>query len=273
MSEKLLTFLHSGACGDVIASMSVVKELCEKESAKAVLVLDPTGGFQCNDDALNSLIEKQTQGRGYVFSEKEISFLKPLLEVQPYVSKVVTWNQNLQLPIDYNLNEMRRTCQKPEVLSRTNQNLELLYRATFGLEETTKAPWLFLDKTDDSHRFKRDIVIARSTRYQSAHLWFAMHSSVLKEKASFIGTKFEHEVFKNALLFEPDFLDCHNSALEAAKAIMSSNVFISNGTLMYWIGVGLGHKNIINELGVDIPTTYYRNSKNILFIEGGRMFK
>ena len=70
MNDKILTFLHSGACGDCVASMSTVKELCEIESAKAVLVLDPTGGFLCNDDDLNDLIRKQTQGRGYVFSEK-----------------------------------------------------------------------------------------------------------------------------------------------------------------------------------------------------------
>lgn len=271
MSEKLLTFLHSGACGDVIASMSVVKELCEKESVKAIIVLDPTGGLTCNDEELNALIFKQTQSRGYIFSENQINFIKPLLEVQPYVSKVVIWNANLQLPIDYNLNRMRYALQDQTVCRRTNQNIEFLYQAAFGLEERYNAPWLFVDSSD--FKLDKEILIARSTRYQSAHLWFAMRDKILRGHSSFIGTKFEHDVFKNALLFEPDFIDCHNSALVAAKAINASKLFIANGTLLYWIGVGLGHPNIVNELAVDIPTTYYKNSKNISFIQGGRMFK
>ena len=271
MSEKLLTFLHSGACGDVIASMSVVKELCEKESAKAIIVLDPTGGLTCNDDELNKLIYAQTQSRGYIFSENQINFIKPLLEAQPYVSKVLSWNANFQMPIDYNLNRMRFALQDQEVCKRTNQNIEFLYQAAFGLEERYNAPWLFVDASD--FKLDKEILIARSTRYQSAHLWFAIRDKMLRNNSAFIGTKFEHEVFKNALLFEPEFVDCHNSALEAAKAIMSSKLFIANGTLLYWIGVGLGHPNIVNEIAVDIPTTYYKNSKNISFIQGGRTFK
>jgi len=269
--SKTLTFLHSGACGDVIASMSAVKELCERESAKAVIVLDPTGGTTCNDEALNSIIQVQTQGRGYIFSEKQIDFIRPLLEAQPYVSKVVVWREDLHMKIDYNLNRMRLLLQDRDVCQRTNQNIEFLYQAAFGLKERYNAPWLFVDSSD--FKLKKEVLIARSTRYHSAHLWFVLMDKLLRDNSAFIGTKFEHEVFKNALLFEPDFIDCHNSALEAAKTIMASKVFIANGTLLYWIGVGLGHPCIVNELAVDIPTTYYRNSKNISFVQGGRIFK
>ena len=270
MNERILTFLHSGACGDVIASLSIVKEICERESARALLILDPTGGMKCNDPELNRLITMQTQELGYKFSEGQINFIKPLIEFQPYIAKVELWNEALQVQIDYNLNKMRYMLQDREVLSRTNQNIEFLYQAAFGLKERYNAPWLFVD---EPKQFGKDILIARSTRYQSAHLWFAIRFKQLKDNSAFIGTKFEHEVFENAILFRPDFLDCKNSALEAARYIAGSKLFIANGTLLYWIGVGLGHPQIINEMGVDIPTTYYKNSKNISFIQGGKIFK
>ena len=49
-------------------------------------------------------------------------------------------------------------------------------------------------------------------------------------------------------------------------------MFIAPGTLHYWIALGVGHKNIVNELGVDIPTTYYKSNPNVAYIQGGRAF-
>lgn len=42
---------------------------------------------------------------------------------------------------------------------------------------------------------------------------------------------------------------------------------------MYWIAVGLGHENIIHELALDIPTTYYKDNKNIKYVQGGHFVK
>ena len=56
MDNKIITFLHSGDAGDIIAGLATVKEICEKENAKAILFLDTTGGTSCNDDDLNNNI-------------------------------------------------------------------------------------------------------------------------------------------------------------------------------------------------------------------------
>lgn len=99
-----------------------------------------------------------------------------------------------------------------------------------------------------------------------------MHEDRLRENCHFIGTRLEYDCFVNSCSFSPVKLETED-ALDAAAVINSSEVFISNGTLFYWIGVGLGRPKIINELGVDIPTTYYPNSKNITFIQGGHYVK
>lgn len=88
----------------------------------------------------------------------------------------------------------------------------------------------------------------------------------------FLGTDFEHIVFKDAFGFAPTYLKTKD-ALEAASLIQSAKLFIGNGSLMYWLAVGLGHPDIINELCVDVPTTYYRDRPNIRYIQGGRMYK
>lgn len=41
----MIRFFHSGASGDVIASLSTVKQLCDAANDQAVIVLDVTGGM------------------------------------------------------------------------------------------------------------------------------------------------------------------------------------------------------------------------------------
>lgn len=76
----MIRFLHSGASGDVIASLSLVKQLCDKYNDQAVIVLDVTGGVSANDERLNGIIRAQTKNRGYNFTRKNCDFIKPLLE-------------------------------------------------------------------------------------------------------------------------------------------------------------------------------------------------
>lgn len=150
----------------------------------------------------------------------------------------------------------------------TNQNLEYLHRICFGLPIThIDIPPLKCGKRDVPSK----IGIARTTRYTSAHLFLAMREEIFKH-AMFLGTPFEYEVFKNAFNYEPIYMEINN-ALDAAEIINSTDIFFANGTLMYWIAVGLGHKHVINELGVDIPTTYFRDNPNISYVQGGRVVK
>lgn len=271
MSEKILTFLHSGDAGDMIAGLGAVKELCEKENAKALLFLDTTGGMTCNSDELNKIIFGQTKGKGLKFNDGGYEFLKPLIEAQTYIAKVEKWTPLLQVQIDYNLNEFRRAFVTPEIAKKTNQNLMFLHQNAIGLEFKYNGPWL--DIPSDINE-KHSIIVARTSRYTSAHGFFAIHETTLKDNAEFIGTDFEYELFKNAFGYQPKRFEV-KTALDAAKAIKNSDMLICNGTIFYWIGVGLGHQSIIHELGIDIPTTYFPNQDppTIRYIEGAHFVR
>lgn len=271
MTDKILTFLHSGDAGDIIAGLATVKELCEKENAKAMLFLDTTGGTHCNDDELNRIIYGQTKGKGLKFNDKAYDFLSPLIEKQPYIAKVEKWSPLLQVEFNYNLNEFRRAFVTPEIAKKTNQNLMFLHQNAVGLEFRYNGPWL---DVDSSYEPQHAMIVARTSRYTSAHGFFAIHENTLKASAEFIGTDFEYELFNNAFGYYPKRLEV-KTALDAAKAIKNSEMLICNGTIFYWIGVGLGHKCIIHELGVDIPTTYFpnQNPSTIRYIEGAHFIK
>lgn len=128
-------------------------------------------------------------------------------------------------------------------------------------------PWL--EVVPKEHAKK--VCVARSTRYLSAHLWLGCRAKALEKEAFFLGTKFEHDVWKNAFGADIEYVRTKD-ALEAARLIAGSKLFIAPGTLHYWISLGVGHKNIVNELGVDIPTTYYKSNPNVTYIQGGRAF-
>lgn len=268
---KTLTFLASGKAGDCIAGLSFVKFICEKHSAKASLFLDCTSGLTSGDDETNEIVQKQTGNKGLNFPKSVCEFLKPLIEAQDYVAEVHVYDGTSVLPqIDYNLNQFRACFLNRELAQKSGTNLEYAHYTAFGYDNPkTLTPWLSVQPTC----LKKPIVIARTPRYTSAHLWIASHEPVLKENAIFLGTEFEHKVFQECFDFAPEYRKV-SSALEAAQIIAGSDLFIANGTLLFWIAVGMMHKDIIHEVGVDIPTTIYKGElQNISYIQGGRMFK
>lgn len=271
---KTLTFLHSGKGGDCIASLSFVKFICEKEQAKAIFFLDCTGGLTSGDEETNNIVNRQTGNKGLNFPKSTCEFLKPLIEAQEYVSEVHIYDGGTELPkIDYNLNKFRLCFIDQTLVQKSMTNLEYAHYEAFGYDHPkTLVPWLKIPTSQVVYSSK-PIVIARTPRYTSAHLWIASQEHILKNEAVFLGTEFEHRVFQECFDFAPEYRKV-KEALEAASILAGSDTVIANGTLLYWIAVGLHNANIIHEVGVDIPTTVYPGElPNISYIQGGRMFR
>ena len=266
-TENTITFLHSGDSGDIVAGLATVKELCEQKNAKATLVLDTTGGHFCNDDELNNFILLQNNGRNLKFNDAAFDFLVPLIEMQSYIDKVIKWDKDLDLKIDYNLNNFRKSFCDPEVAKETNQNLLFLHQKCVGLEFKYPGPWLTIDKAAED---APEIIVSRSPRVHSAYAYYASREQVLKSKITkFIGLDFEYELFEKTFRYKPDRYEV-KTAVDMARAIKGSKAVIVNSTLLYWIAVGLGHGNIFHEIAIDVPTSYFPNQKpnTIHYIEG-----
>jgi len=247
---KTLNFLHSGDMGDLIAGLYAVRQICERENAKANLFLDTDGGKH------DELIMRQSKGEGLKFNQASFDFLKPLLEAQSFVSGVAKWNASLPVTIDYDLNSFRKIFFNKEALQATNQNLVYCHQYVFGLPMECKGPWLDPIEVDT----KRKVLLSRSTRYHSSDQVYLIQRG--EPSMGFMGTDLEAQCFKDCTRIEVPRVEISN-ALDAAKEIAASEKFIVNGTLFYWIALGIGHKNIWHELGVDIPTTYFKNGEEL----------
>lgn len=257
---KIISFLHSGDMGDIIAGLGAVKEFCEKENAKARIILDTTGGIFCNDPELNKFIYLSNAKKGLKFNDSNYNFLKPLIESQPYVYSVEKYSN--QTDIDYNLNLFRKEF-------ANIQNLLYAHQKTLGLPIGFKGKWLFYP--NQTIEDKIEILVSRSSRYQSSHLFFASNEYLLASKGRFIGTDFEYNLFKDCFRFVPVRYDVSN-ALDCLRAVSNSNTILVNSTLMFWIALGFNHPNIIHEAALGIySTVFHENETNIKYIFGNKL--
>ena len=248
--------------GDIIASLATVKELCEKENAKAEVLLDPSGGNLLPEDNLGRyFIMRQSNGKGNKFNKASMEFLRPLLEAQPYVARVMEYTPDKKF--DFDLNLFRRCFFDRELALESRTNLLFEHQITFDLKPHYE-PWLTVTPSETSH----DILIARTSRYQSAHVFFASMEKEFKTRGEFIGTDFEYDLYLNAFGYRPPRLPIAD-AWQASCEIANSKTFVSNGTVFYWIALGLGHPRIVHELGIDIQTTLFTIPEpRVFFVKG-----
>lgn len=242
---QTLSFKHSGDMGDIVAGLATVKEICERREAMAQIYLDTSGG---KDDPL---ILRQSRGGGLKFNDAAFQFLKPLLEEQPYVAFVGKWQKGIA--VDYDLNAFRAVFFDKNLLRTTNQNLLFAHQVVFGLDMGYKGPWLKWPSVKQT----RSLLAARSNRYHSSDQVYLIHRFELaNERNGFMGTDLEYNAFQDCIQHKVPRVAVKN-ALDAANEIAASKRFIVNGTLFYWIAVGIGHEDIVHEMGVDIPTTLF----------------
>lgn len=281
--KDTLNFLHSGDIGDIIAGLGAIKELCEKKNKKANIFLDTSGGLiNTGDYSITNAIIANTGGRGLKFKESGYKFIHRLIEVQPYVAGVYRYDQDtvseLNITIDYNMNAFRKYFLDADIARETNQNLLFLHQKVLGLDIGYKSPWLFIpdnfvpDESKECHK-PHSILIGRTTRCQSAHAFLSCCIKDIQRDGWFMGLDLEHKAFENAFDININRLEIED-AFDALIAISKSNTVIFNSTSFFWIAVGSGHQNIIHELGVDIPTSYFPNQKpQICYVMGIKRFK
>lgn len=244
--EKRISFLHSGDMGDLIAGLAAVKQICDINEAKARFIVDTTGGLQ------NKFVRTQSSGLGLKLGHSAFEFLKPLLELQPYLASVEEWTDKTKHPeVDFDLNMFRSCFFSKELLQKTNQNLLFCHQVVLGLPMGYTGPWLAVPEVEN----EGFALAARSNRYHSSDQLYLVNRKKLSE-GHFIGTDLEYAAFQDCTRIVPKRTEIKN-ALEAAIEIEKSERFLVNGTLFYWIAVGMGHPKIFHEVGCSIPTTQF----------------
>ena len=235
------TFKHSGDMGDIIYSLPTIKKL-----GGGVLYLDVTGGEDeplCN----NQCMDGKTK-----FNMDSFEFIKPLIEIQPYIQKVEIYKKQ---KIDYNLNNFRSKF-------ALTKGIVDMHTEAFDVVYDINESWLNVDK---KVCLDKKTLICRSPRYQSAHVWFESNKYNFKNKAIFVGLKKEHEYFEWTFNIKIPFHETKN-ALELARVIAGSTAFVSNQTFALAVAIGLGTVSIVQETDKVVPNCMYKQKRNMNYI-------
>ncbi|WP_020469326.1 glycosyltransferase family protein [Zavarzinella formosa] len=205
MSE---VFSHSGDIGDLIAALPTMKAL---------------GGGR-----LNLFPSRHT---GHRMTPERAASLKPLLEIQPYVSSV-QWSEG---PVGTNLDKWRSHY-------KTNLNLADMVSECHGVPHYPREnPWLEVDRPDKVAR----VVMGRSPRYHNWNFVAVWKSAWEKYRldAVFVGSPEEHADFCLQVGPLPYFkTDNH---LQLARVIAGSELCLFNQTGNFWLAEGMKKQTVL----------------------------
>jgi hypothetical protein len=195
------------------------------------------------------------------YTQQDIDFIMPLIEVQSYVNKSTVWNDE---PVAYDLRDQyKQWARRDGKLENWLGNQTECYAATCGLDIQThrKAllvdPWL--DGVEPIRISGKSIVVNRTRRHirrdafnmkltndQMEH-WIENDS--LLDMAVFVGTEQEHSVFCEQYQCNIDYQPVRNM-LEMAQIIQGCEQFIGNQSMALSLAIALG-KTFWCEVRVD----------------------
>ena len=232
LNKGEISFLHSGHLGDIVNSLSVIKEL--SKSNKCNLYLETNKKLE--RDAIGY---KNTNDEIYL-NERLVNMLVPLLNEQQYLNKVEKY-QRQQIDIDLNL--FRKL--------PMNFNLDSIrwYFFILGIQSDLSKNYL-----DVGHHpsLRNKIVIMRSTRRKNLFIDYKFMDKC-SEEIYFIGLRDEYEDLKKDIS-KMKYYDCKDF-LEAAQIIKSSKFFIGNPSLGFAIAEALKVPRLL-ESYPDFPVMY-----------------
>ena len=211
--KKTLNFAHAGHMGDLIYSLSIVKELSKNYSCNFFIVT-------------NKKVEQNylDHPSGNVFiNDRAAKLLLPLLKKQDYLNQVKIYKDE---DIDINFDLFRKV--------PINLNFHSIRWFSHLVGVPIKMSEKFLNVSENND-VKNKIVILRTKRYRNPFINYQFLNQ--KKNLMFIGLKDEFNDLKKDVP-NLEFYDCKDF-LEMAEIINSSKFFIGNQCLAYAIAEGL----------------------------------
>jgi hypothetical protein len=226
--NKPITF-KIGACftGDLIFTLSGIKQVCEAKNVKAEIYLWLDRPVKAYDGA-------QHPNSGVGFTEHTYQMLLPLIESQAYVAALLPWRGE-KIVVDLDTLRTQTIAPMPYgSITRwpgyawPDMQCDLSQKWI----DVDNLPWNGFDYVlRDNLNMKGKILINRTSRYQNSmiHYWF------LKEYAKdlmFTGLPEEHEAFCKQWEIDIPLLQVKDF-LELAIALRSCRYFIGNQSMCF----------------------------------------
>jgi hypothetical protein len=250
-------FKHSGALGDLIYALPIVKHFKGGEFFLHLNQMDWIGQHY-----YGSPPNPFHQGR---MTQKDFEYMKSFMEAQDYISKFDVMTP--QTEITHNLDRFR-----PVFVGHPTNYIDI-YSGVFNLNPTdtlknNSTPWLTVPSAAPING--RDVVINRTQRWVGTPgpQWAAWKAQGLENRSIFVGLEEEYVAFKQQLSWDIPWAKT-STMLELGQIIAGADMFIGNQSSALAMAIGLGVNNIQCEARVDMPLPrnecYFPNMKNITY--------
>jgi hypothetical protein len=228
--KSIQRFKHSGAFGDLLYSLPVMKYLGGGEFYLHLNQIDWIGQHY-----YGSPPTAFHQGR---MTESDFGYLRDFMLVQDYITKFDVLDRNTE--ITHNLDKFR-----PVFVGHPTNYIDI-YSSVFGVQDSDIArqirqtPWLSVPNPRTA--YDRRVVINRTARWQPAVLgdqWKHWQAQNMEDQAVFVGLPEEHDEFQKSTGWKiPHAVT--NTMLEVAEIIAGADMFIGNQSSAFALAVGLG---------------------------------
>jgi hypothetical protein len=236
------TYKHSGAFGDLIFSLPIVKHFGGGEFYLHLNQMDWIGKHY-----YGSAPAPFHQGR---LRQQDFDSMKSFMLEQPYITKFDILDNNTA--ISHNLDRFR-----PLFVGHPG-NYITTYCLAFGIKDPatqlaiSNEPWLTVNNPKSVEG--RPIVINRSERWipeTPGEQWEIWKKQGLESQSVFVGLPEEHQVFCQTMNWNIPHQPTQNM-LEVAEYIAGAEKFIGNQSMAITIAIGLG-KEYYCEVRRDLP--------------------
>lgn len=223
-------FKHSGATGDLIYGLSLMKYF---NGGDLFLHLNQISWI--GQHYYGSPPDPFHQGR---MTQSDYEYLKPFMLAQEYITDFKVLTKDTE--ITHNLDRFR-----PLFVGHPGNYVDI-YAEAFGITDPQTQtlirtqPWLTVPEPKRIEG--RDVVVNRTTRWLPPTLspkWNQWHIQGVTERAVFVGLESEYNIFRQTVNWDIPWYPTHD-LLELAQIIAGANLFIGNQSQALALAIGLG---------------------------------
>ena len=227
-NNKELSFLHSGAAGDLLWSLPTIKELAKSHKCKLYIQIDKP-----------MTVDFSASPRKVFLSKRMSDFILPLLRNQDFLDTVNIYKGE---KIDINLDIFR------DVPINVRFHSIRWYFHIIGMQVNMETSFL---SAKPHNSIKNKIILVRSPRYRNEYINYRFLKNT--KNLLCIGLKSEFEDIKKEV-HDLEFYDCKDF-LEMAEIIKASKFFIGNLCFAYSLAEGLKVPRLL-EASPDFPVVF-----------------
>jgi hypothetical protein len=248
-------YKHSGATGDLIYSLPIVKHTGGGAFYLHLNQMDWIGQHY-----YGSLPTPFHQGR---MTQGDYDYMRDFMEAQEYISHFGVMEPTLE--ITHNLDRFR-----PLFVGHPANYLDLYAQVHRVDPAQMYAPWLSVPTPVRVEG--KPIVVNRTLRWianEPNPVWADLKEQGLGGQILFVGLPEEYTAFVQATGFSPEYYPTQ-TMLELASIIAGAETFIGNQSQAYALAVGLGVEDIVLEARMDMPLErnecYFPRFPNIRYV-------